>query len=401
MKILQVISSFPPAYSYGGAPKVAFDMSKELVKNGHEVTVFTTDAYNSSSRLEITTNPEIMDGINVFRFRNISNTFTRKNFSCAPLMFLSLKKVIQDFDIIHLHEYRSFQALFVHYYAMKYQIPYIIQAHGSVLPIFEKLWMKKIFDLFWGNRILQDASKLIAVSKTEKNQYLKMGIPEDKIVIIPNGINLSEYEKLPEYGKFRKKYKINSDQKIILYLGRIHKSKGIDVLINSYSKLLDQTKYVKLIIVGPDDGYLTSIKELIEKLHIQDNVIITGPLYNEEKIEAFVDADVLVYPGILEIFGLVPFESIMCGTPVIVTDDCGCGELINEVRCGHLVNYGDTQILADTIRFSLNHETDCQNNVEIGKKFISTYLTWKKIGKNVESLYFNTIFNNKAKIQGY
>ena len=119
MKILQVISSFPPAYSYGGPLKVAFNISKELVKNGHDVTVYTTDVYDSKSRLQYETNPEIMEGVKVYRFRNISNALSRKNFSCAPSMFFFLKNNIKDFDIIHLHEFRSFQAIFVYHYAKK------------------------------------------------------------------------------------------------------------------------------------------------------------------------------------------------------------------------------------------------------------------------------------------
>jgi len=387
VKILQVISSFPPAFSYGGALIVAFGISKELVKKNHDVTVYTTDVYDSNSRLNYTANPELMDGIKVYHFRNISNSLARKNLSCAPSMFFSLKNTIKNFDVIHIHEYRSFQAMFVHHYAKKYCIPYIVQAHGAVLPVFEKQWLKKIFDAIWGNTILKDASKLIAVSKIEKDQYVKMGSGEKKIEIVPNGIDVSEYETLPERGIFRKKYGIGYDEKIILYLGRLHKRKGIDFLINGYSCFLDQNQKAKLVIAGPNDGFLETIKKQIKQLRIGENVIITGPLDKNEKIEVLVDADVLVYPGIWEIFGLVPFEAIMCGTPVIVTDDCGCGEIVKEANCGFIVKFGDVNQLKDQMIKLIDNPHESKILAANGQKYIYKNFKWSNLIKKFESAY--------------
>ena len=244
-----------------------------------------------------------------------------------------------------MHDFRSYQNIVIHSFATKYGIPYIVQAHGSVLPFFEKQNLKKLYDFVWGNKILKDASKCIAVSKIERDQYLKMVVVENKIEIIPNGIDVSEYETLPRRGKFREKFGIAPDEKVILFLGRLHKSKGLDFLINGFSNLLDQSQNVKLAIAGPDDGFLDTLREQVKKIKIDEKIIITGPLYKKAKMEAFVDADVLVYPEQIEIFGLVPFEAIMCGTPVIVVDDCGCGDMIKEADCGYLVKFGDTKDL--------------------------------------------------------
>jgi glycosyltransferase involved in cell wall biosynthesis len=393
MKILQVISSFPPAYAYGGPLKVAYDISKELVKNNHNVTVYTTDVYDAYSRLHYSINPEIMEGITVYRFRNISNFLSRQNLSCAPLMFLTLKNKIRDFDLIHLHEYRSFQAVFVHHYAKKYHIPYVVQAHGAVLPIFEKQGIKKIFDFFWGDCILRDAAKLVAVSKVERDQYLKMGLSLNKIELIPNGIDISEYTILPERGIFRKKYGIAVDEKIILYLGRLHKRKGLEFLINGFSNVLDQSQNVKLVIAGPDDGFLDILNNLIRKLKIGEKVLITGSLTKNEKFEVLVDADVLVYPGIFEIFGLVPFEAIMCETPVIVTDDCGCGEVIKEANCGYLVKFGNITELSTKIDEVLKNSDSAKKMVLHGQRYIKSYLTWNTIIIKFQELYEDCLRN--------
>jgi glycosyltransferase involved in cell wall biosynthesis len=192
---------------------------------------------------------------------------------------------------------------------------------------------------------------------------------------------------LPQPGKIRKKYRIGSDEKIILYLGRLHKRKGLEFLITSFSNLLDQHRDARLVIAGPDDGFLTTMKKKIKDFNIESNVVITGPLNNEEKLEAFVDADVVVYPGILEIFGLVPFEAIMCGTPVIVTDDCGCGEIIKESDGGYLVKFGDITGLSTIIGEVLTTPHPAHEKVKCGQMYIKENLSWNMLINRFLTLY--------------
>jgi glycosyltransferase involved in cell wall biosynthesis len=359
---------------------VPYELSKELVKQKHDVTIITTDfcfdlQYADTIRAE---------GVTVISFPCIANFGL---FLYSPTMKIWLDQNLKGFDIIHLHNFRSYQNVVIRIFAMKYGIPYIVQAHGSVLPFFEKQNLKKLYDFVWGDKILTDASQCIAVSKVEKDQYLKMGVPEDKIEIIPNGIDVSEYTCLPERGMFRKKYGITTDEKIILYLGRLHKSKGIDFLINGFSSLLDHYYNVKLVIAGPDEGFRDILIQQVKNLKIDNSVIFTGPLYKNEKWEAFVDADILVYPGILEIFGLVPFEAIMCGTPVIASNDCGCGEIIEEANCGYLVKYGDANQLKDQIIKIIDNPQESSNFVRTGQKYINKNLNWANLIRKFESLY--------------
>ena len=328
MKILEVISSFPPAYSYGGALKGAHALSKQLVADGHDVSVFTTDVYDANSRLHYNTNPEIMDGIKVFHFHNISNALARKNIPFAPSMFFALWKGMKKFDIVHLHEYRSFHAVMVSFFAKRNRIPYIVAAHGSVLPIFEKQFFKKLFDSVWGNYILKNASRVMALCESEAEQYRTMGVTENKIEIIPNGIDLSRYDDLPLEGTFREKYGISSNEKIVLFLGRIHKIKGIDLLIDAYCDLIEEVPDVRLVITGPDDNFLSTIEDQIKSKKLRISPLFTGPLYNHDKLEAYVDADVYVLPSRYEIFGNTILESWACGTPVVVTDGCKIADIV-------------------------------------------------------------------------
>ena len=387
MKILQVTNFFKPSWESGGPARVAYEVSKELIERSHEVTVYTTDGY--TSRLRVKKNkPVDVDGIKTYYFSNLSNYLVRKMVLMSSYYLpIVARREIMDFDVIHIHEHRTVLATIIHHYAKKYGIPYIIQTHGSVLPIFQKQGLKKIFDLLFGYKILKDASKVIALTKTEAGQYKKMGVDEDKIEIVSNGIDLIEYDNLPKRGEFRRKYLIRNDEKMILYLGRIHKFKGIDLLVNAFADLVKELDDVRLVIAGPDDGFLSTLKKQIEDLKIGDKVLFTGPLYEREKLKAYVDADVYVLPSVYEIFGITVLEACACGTPVIVTDRCGIAEVVNG-KVGYAVEY-DKGKLRDAIIKVLRGEGLRRGFGEEGKRLVMEKFGWSAIIKQIEKIYEN------------
>ena len=187
-----------------------------------------------------------------------------------------LEKEIRNFDVIHMQNFRTYQNIIFHKLAKKYKIPYILQAHGSLPRIMGKKGLKYLFDIFFGYKILRNASMVIASTKIEAEQYKKMGVDENKIEIIPNGFNQSEYENLPDKDVFKEKYGIKSNEKIVLYLGRLHKIKGIDLLVEAFSNLICKMDDVKLVIAGPDDGFLSTLRAQIEDLKIGNRIIFTG-----------------------------------------------------------------------------------------------------------------------------
>jgi glycosyltransferase involved in cell wall biosynthesis len=378
LNILQIVPHFNPRF--GGEVNVCYNLSKQLAKKGHNVTILTSDFRFDKNYAK---NAEIF-GVQVIPFHT---RISIGLFVYTPSINNWLRKNVKKFDLIHLHPFRSYQNKCCMNFALKNNIPYILQAHGSLIPFLEKPKLKKLYDFSWGNQLLKNASKLIAVSQVEKDQYLNMGLPEKKIEIIYNGIDVSEYETLPERGNFRKKHNIAPDEKIILYLGRLFKHKGLDFLVDGFSNLLDQYQDAILVIVGPDDGYLSILNEQIKMLDVEKNVLFTGPLYKNEKLEAFVDADVLIYPGQIEIFGLVPFEAIMCGTPVIVNDDCGCGEIIKEGQCGTVIKYGDIAELSKKIDKILANPADSKEQVKHGQIFISRNLAYEVTIEKFLELY--------------
>lgn len=388
MKILQVIPYFTPAYAFGGPVTVVYQISRELAKRGHEVVVYTTDAENPDSRLNIE-REKIVDGFNVYYMRNLSMVPVRKSkiFITTELVSIA-KEQTKDFDVIHLHECRTFQNVVVHHYAKKHVVPYVLQAHGSIPRIMTKQMLKWLYDIFFGYRILRDASKVIALTLVEAHQYRDMGVPKEKIAIIPNGIDLSEYDNLPPKGKLKEKLEITG-KKIILFMGRLHKIKGIDFLLKAYAEVVNEMKVndALLVIAGPDDGYLSTVKYLINQLKLQGKVLLTGPLHGWSKLQAYVDADVYVLPSRYETFPMGLLEAYACGKPVITSKLDISRSLVVDGVTGVLVNFGDVEQLTYAILSLLD---DPERAKEMGlksRKLISSKFPIEKTVDAIECLY--------------
>jgi len=379
MKILQVINFLSPLHG-GGSIEVAYQLSRTLAQRGNDVVVYTSDFKLDQDYIDS------LSGVKIYPFHSWSNL---AKFHLTPGVIRTSKTELRNFDIIHVHNYHTFPNIVVHHYAKKYNIPYVLQAHGSLTTFYQKRILKKIFNTTWGNRILKDTSKVIAVSQTETEQYKSMGVSENKIEIVPNGIDLSEFDNLPQRGGFGKKHNLGSDQKIILYLGRIHKVKGLDLLAKAFAQLSNEVKDVKLVIAGPDDGYLPSLRKLIADLEISDKVLLTGPLYGKDKLEAYVDADVFVNPRADEIFGLVFLEASACGTAVICSEGCGIADVIDG-QIGLVVPY-DKEQLKQALLQILGDDKMRREFGEKGKSLVRERFNWQKIAGQVEKIYCESI----------
>ena len=377
MKILHVIPFFSP--KFGGSVTSTWITCQKLAERGHDVTILTTDFYFNNTYAEQLDNVQVVP---------IPCLFHLGLYLYSPKMKAWLSQNLSKYDIIHMQNYRSHQNAIVSDYAQNLKIPYILQARGSVLPFFEKQLLKRCFDIVWGDKILDKAEKVIALTEDEVVEYSKMGVPRDKIVIIPNGIDLTLYNCLPSKGAFKSKYGIPQEEKIVLFLGRVHKIKGIDLLIEAFSTLFTEMPNVTLVIVGPDDGYLEELQKQIMQLDIAEKIVFTGPIYGEEKLSAYVDADVYVLPSLYESFSNTVLEAWACGTPVIVTESCAISTAVREA--GIVVKRDSTE-LTEGIKKILLDDTlsrDCCRN---GEALIKNVFNIDSVTKKIEDCYCQVI----------
>ena len=390
---MQVIPYFYPAWSYGGPPRSVYGLCKELVKRGHEVTVFTTDALDGRNRIK--EKREITDGIEIRRFRNLNNYIAyRHRIFLSPGIINAMREDLKKYDVVHLNEFRTLQNLLAHHYAMKYEVPYIVQPRGSVVNILAKQRLKSLFDVMGGRTLLKDATRLIALAPLECTQFISYGVGEEKIEVVPNGIDLTEYQDLPAKGGFRQKHGLESNHKVILFLGRVHKIKGIDLLIKAFGGIAGEFNDARLVIAGPDDGYLPALVNLVGELKLEEKVIFTGPLYGEQKLAAYVDADVYTLTSLYESFGVSVFEALACGTPVVVTDRCGIADIIKN-KGGLVVPY-EAAPLKDALRQMLEDDSKRQQYGMDGQALVRGKYGWGAIAERMEGVYKGVISKIKS-----
>ena len=294
-------------------------------------------------------------------------------FSCPDLV-REIRDRIKEYDIVHLHAARSFQNIIVYRYAKKYNVPYIIDAHGSTPREYMgkrelKSFLKWLYDVFLGYNILKYASRAIAETEVGIKEYEELGVSPNKIVIIAPPFDVKDFLELPSKGAFKRKYSLE-DKKIIVFLGRIHWIKGIDFLIESFNELAKERNDVVLVIIGPDDGYKSQLEKLINKLNLSKKVLFTGFLGGIDKLSALVDSEMLVQPSRYEQGTRVPFEAVMCNTPIIVSKNTGCGENVRRIDGGYLVEFGNKEDLKKRMQKILDDPTEALNKVGKAKEYL-------------------------------
>ncbi|OYR55803.1 glycosyltransferase [Halorubrum halodurans] len=382
MKILHVCGTFPPAYAYGGPPRSVENLTSALADAGHDVTVYTTDAMNAQDRAQDYNNPELLNGVKVFRFRNVSNSLAWKNIQIPPRMLFSLFTNTGKFDVVHTHEFRSPPTVFSHLAAEFRDVPHVHQPRGSV-PRFGLSGLKKMFDSIIGKRMLSSVDRIIASSNTESSNFSDVlpSVDFKKVRHIPNGISVEKFRERPECGAFREKYEINENERLVLFLSRLHPRKGGDMLINAVSELSDES--IRLVFVGPNEGAQGQWKAIAGDRGIAERTLFTGPLYGSDKLSAYADADVFVLPSKneYESFGNVVLEALACGTPAICTNVCGVAEWIDHDGC--------SVVLPEPS--SLSKELRCvfssTSNPSSLRKYIGDEFSWRSVASMTERVY--------------
>jgi glycosyltransferase involved in cell wall biosynthesis len=386
MKILQVIPIFSPPYLFGGSQQVAYLQSKELCRRGHEVVIYTSDMKNPKER--VNKSIEKVNGVKIIHFKNLSTLLSYKTgLIVTPKMIEDLKKEIKSYDVIHIHEARGFQHMVAWKCARESKVPYIVQAHGNLSPVFKGI-ARRVYDEFFGKKIMKDSSGAIAVSRSEVKDYMRLGVPKEKVEVIPNPIDIKEFDNTPVSEFLRKKYGIPHSSKIILFMGRVHFIKGVDILLYAFARMIKKKGVnATLVISGPDDGYMSKCFHIVREYNL-NNVIFTGQLNNIERVYAYKEADLVVLPSRYETFGMTVLEAYACSKPVIASKVGGLIDLVVEGETGLLVDPENILKLSEAMEFMLLSDTKNMSNA--ARKFVEKF-SIIEIVNNLEKFYYKVI----------
>jgi glycosyltransferase involved in cell wall biosynthesis len=381
IRILQVIPYFTPIK--GGDVDVCYNLSSALARFGHDVTIATTDfefdrEYAKSIEGE---------NLHIIRFHCVASAFS---YFISPEMKKWIKTNINHYDVIHLHNFRSYQNNIAYRYAKEHGIPLILQPDASTPRMISRKGLKWLYDILYGYKMLRGATKVIAISEEETIYDQKAGVKAVNLVLIYTGMPVERFENLPAYGRFRKKFAIDPDKFMILYLGRLHKSKGISHVIRAFKEMATTRNDTILIIVGPDSGYRRKLEMEVSNLGLTGRARFIGSVDEEDKIGAYVDADLFVH--IVEYMGgvgITPLEAILCGTPVMVSPQCG--EIIRKADCGYIVTSTEESELARIMSRALDNYEENRRMIERGQRYIAENLSWDMVARRIEKCYEDCI----------
>ena len=213
-----------------------------------------------------------------------------------------------------------------------------------------------------------------------------MGVGVDRVVEIPNGIDLKKFKSnQKEINNLQKKYEIN--KKLVLYVGRIHKSKGLEYLIRAVKDIDCQ-----VLIVGRDSGYKKELEKIAKKLGIRDKIIFTGAVSEKELVNSYFASDVFVLASEHEGFGLVVIEAMACGLPVIVSDRGSLPYIVNNEKNGFVFGFGNIKELNNKIK-KVFEEGKNSKKISLEAKKDSKKCDWDNIVKMYEKVYKKAVLS--------
>ena len=384
MKILQGCVRYPPAP--GGAETVVKAYSEGLRDLGHDVEVITTDLYTETPFVKKEM-PSEVNGINVTRHKAYTVS-GEAHYVLAPGMvqsFLSKKA-----DIIHTHSYGYFQN-HAGWIRERFQsTPWVITPHfhpsWSMWGGTKRKKLREFYDTVIGKGTMESADLITCVSKHERDMLVsEIGISEDNIKIIYNGINWNDWQILPDKNIFRKQYPDISD-KFVLFAGRLATNKGLSDLISAMD-LVNQ-KSVDLVITGADMG----LGKQLEKEALAKGVRMyrLGHIDDETYRSVLAAAEMLVLPSEYEAFGIVLLEAAAAETAVIGTNVGGIPEAMSPGNNGLIVEYNDVDNLSKSIATLLDDAKMCKEMGKAGRLWAKNF-SWESILKELEQEYISII----------
>jgi glycosyltransferase involved in cell wall biosynthesis len=322
VRIVQVTPRFPPAV--GGMENHVYALSNELEKRGHKVMVITSDDVDKDGKGTVR-QMDVMNGVEVYRRALLFRKTMREYWFVSDVTAL-LAKLRPD--IVHTHGYRCLSSCIATYWCRRNNVPLVFTPHG-IYPSrsFTNHLIKTVYDHSFGNLLFRSSDKITALTEHNRQLLLKLGAPEGKIVLIPNGVDANKYNEARQRNE--KMSKEESDGPVLLYVGRIDWNKGLERVIEALPALIASFNHIKFLIVGPDySGQSKNLLALTEELGVSESVVMTGKVSEEQKSFYYSIADVFVLPSIYEGLSLSLLEAMASGLPIVATKSGGPGDIL-------------------------------------------------------------------------
>lgn len=384
MHILHVTPYYAPAYAFGGVPRAVEGMARALVRAGHRVSILTTDAGSQSARLNAPAD-DMLDGVRVLRIPNRSVWLRgRANLSSPFGIGQQLEALMQrdPVDIIHTHEFRTAENLLIAPVAVKHGIPMVLSPHGTLTLATGRGAIKAAWDRWLSPRAAPHIAAVIALTDTEAGEtraaWASFAANTPPIHVIPNGVEPDEFAQLPPR---------DDPTPTILYMGRLHPRKGVDLLLRAF--LQANLPDTRLVIAGPDDGLLPTLKQIAQN---DPRVQFTGYLDAQARLHALANADVFVLPARGEGMSIAALEALAAGVPVILSPECGLNDV--EAAGAGVIVPPEIEYVSYAISRIFSDSEQLQNMSKNARLLVRSRYTWDQVASELVRVYRRVLENH-------
>ena len=297
--------------------------------------------------------------------------------------FLKVHRIVAWADVIHLMNHWTLLNAWVYLVARWQRKPYVICSAGALKVYGRSSILKRLYNRLVGHSILKNARALIAITQDEVAFFQQMDIPEKKIFHIPNGVWKKDFSFQDER-LFRDTYKLG-EAPFVLFVGRLNPVKGPDILLKAFTKVAKRFPEFHLVLMGPDGGMQEELKAWIINNGLSEKAHLVGYAGGDMKSSAYHGADLLVVPSRQEAMSIVALEAGICGTPVLLSDQCGFESLAEEG--GGKITSIDIEHMAESVETLLEDRAALAQMGSRAKKYVSENFSWSIAAKSHLELY--------------
>ncbi len=385
MRILHLTPYYAPAYAFGGVVRAVEGMAASLVKRGHDVTILTTDALDQRQRYPGPSD-ERVDGLRVLRRPNDWPWLRgRLNLSTPRSMKQAAEALLPTVDVLHIHEFRTLENLLVTPVAQRLDKPIVLSPHGTLNLDTGRGRLKTVWDRLLSPGLALRVDHVVALSQAERAEaealwrgFGKRQRPT-RFSVIHNGVDLPAFDQRKLAADFRERYNLG-DSPTVLYMGRLQKRKGVDVLVEAFKA--SGVEDASLLIVGPDEGMLPTLRALADG---DPRIAFTGYLDGEERLGALAAGDVFALPAIGEGQPMAALEAMAAGMPVVLSTGCNLDEA-ETAGAGYVVETSAVAV-AEKLSLLLGDAALRRQTGQRARQLVMERYSWDGVAEQLEGVY--------------
>lgn len=381
MKILQITPYFLP--HTGGVEQYVFNLSKYLVKQGHQVEVIT-------SNIPVGLKNEKIQGINIIRMKSYGEILRN------PITPSSFLKDIHDFDIINVHNIYALTSFFATIKNYPIKTPLVLTHHGKAkFDSHIKNSAVRFYEMSIAKKLLNRIDCSIALTKSDADFLSTLGMKKEHIRIIPNGIDIPEFKQFHHADPplFRESMGLKN-KFVLLYVGEISDRKGIKYLIGAMAEIKNHIPHeeIALIIIGSGPE-LRKNQVLVKNLNLDSYISFKGRIPFSELIEFYNTSDVFILPTLSEGMPTAILEALFFNLPVITSDIPPLRESFNNLAL--FVPPENEKELAGQILTLANNPTYTDKINSDTKSYVEAHYSWSILAKKYEDIYQKLYHSHK------